>query len=62
MKEVRSKKTGKVSILSDEEFEKLKSLGLAGKFTVLHVKPIIPMIPVMKIEPEIKIKNKIKKQ
>jgi hypothetical protein len=62
MKEVRSRKTGKVSILSDEEFEKLKSLGLSGKFTVLDVEPIIPMIPVMKIEPEIKIKNKIKKQ
>jgi hypothetical protein len=62
MKEVRSRKTGKVSILSDEEFEKLKSLGLAGKFTVFDVKPIIPMIPVMKIEPEIKIKMKSKKQ
>jgi hypothetical protein len=59
MKELRSKKTGKVSILTDEEFEKLKSLGLAARFTVLDVKPIIPLIPVMKIEPEIR-KTKIK--
>jgi hypothetical protein len=60
MKEVRSRKTGKISILSDEEYEKLVRIGLAGRFTVQDIKPIRPLIPDIKITPEIKIKTKVK--
>jgi hypothetical protein len=60
MKEVRSRKTGKISILSDEEYEKLVSLKLAGRFTVQDIKPIRPLIPDIKITPEIKIQTKVK--
>lgn len=40
MKEVRSKKTGATHILSDEEYEELKKLGIASRFTVSEITPV----------------------
>ena len=54
MIEVKSRKTGKVSILSDEEYEQLKSLGWAGRYKTTEfksIRAIIPMPPMIKPTP-----------
>lgn len=40
MKEVKSKKTGKISILSDEEYRRLIDLKIDNRFTVEDITPI----------------------
>lgn len=54
MKEITSKRTGKVQIVTNETWNNIVSRGWAGRFTMLEITKIIKNIP-----PEIK---KVKKK
>lgn len=61
MKELKSKKTGKISIVSDEEYEQVKNHRIMSRFTVTDLK-LKPLIPTLKeIKPDLEVKKKIKK-
>lgn len=40
MKELRSRKTGVIQFLRDEEYDKLKELGLHRRYIVTDVEPV----------------------
>jgi len=48
--EVKSKKTGKLSILTEEEVEKLKRLKLADRFRIEEIKPMRQIISPFRAE------------
>jgi hypothetical protein len=54
MKEVKSKKTGKIDILSDDEYKDLIKAGLEKRFIVTDIRPVRNIISSIK-EPEKKI-------
>ena len=54
MKEVKSKKTGKIDILSDDEYKNLIKAGLEKRFIVTDIRPVRNIISSIK-EPEKKI-------
>ncbi|MEN6568985.1 MAG: hypothetical protein ABFC18_03130 [Rikenellaceae bacterium] len=62
MKELRSRKfpQHKPQIVTDEEYEKIISLGLSSRFVMTDIKPLKPIIPSLRVEPEIQIKTKKK--
>jgi hypothetical protein len=63
MKQIISKKTGKVSIISDEDYEKILSLGIKNRFEVKEVRPIKAIIPNMPIITKVeKVEKKATKQ
>ena len=56
MKELKNKKTGQITLVTDEEFKLIKENGHLRKFTVTEVEPIRKLIPVPKlITPEVKV-------
>lgn len=56
MKEVKSKKTGKIDILTDEEYKNLVKAGLEKRFIVTDIKPIRNIInPVISSAPDKKV-------
>ena len=59
MKEVKSRKTGKIDILSDEEFKDLVKAGLEKRFIITDIKPIRNIIsPIKEAEKKVtKSKN-----
>lgn len=64
MKELTSKKNKRVHLLTDEEFAKLKTLGLAKNYDVRDVEPIGKIIPtpkILKAVEQIEIKKKKRK-
>jgi len=65
MKELTSRKNKRVHLLTDEEFLKLKQLGLLKNFTWREVEPLKNIIPtprlIRQIE-DIEIKKKTKKK
>ena len=54
MKELTSKKTGKVQFVSDETYAAMVEKGMHKKFNVREVKPIIAKAPKI-LEPEKKV-------
>jgi hypothetical protein len=62
MKEYKSKKTGRVSLYTDEEHEEMVATGLASKFIVTDLRSR-PIIPFMKEVPtEVKVIKKKKNE
>jgi hypothetical protein len=53
MKELTSKKTGKVQFVSDETYAAMVEKGMHKKFNVREVKPIIAKAPTI-LKPEVK--------
>jgi hypothetical protein len=49
MKEVRSRKTGMVDFMTDEQYEVFKKRSFAKNFTVTEVTPIKQIIPKLDI-------------
>lgn len=60
MKEVISRKTGKVNILSDEEWAQVIKLGLADRYRVTDIPPVRQINPDLKITVETKKTGKTK--
>ena len=54
MKEAISRKTGKVNILSDEEWNKVIELGIADRYRVTDIPPVRQIKPDLKINIETK--------
>jgi len=54
MKEVISRKTGKVNILSDEEWDQVVNLALAGRYRVTDIPAVRQIKPDLKITVETK--------
>lgn len=54
MKEVISRKTGKVNILSDEEWNQVIKLGFADRYRVTDIPPVRQINPSLKINVETK--------
>lgn len=48
--EVKSKKTGKLSVLNEEEVEKLKKLKIDDRFKIEEIKPMRQIISPFKTE------------
>jgi len=53
MKELTSKKTGKVQFVSDDVYKELVAKGLHKRYNVRDVKPIIAKAPTI-LKPEVK--------
>jgi hypothetical protein len=65
MKQLTSRKNKRVHLLTDEEFEKLKQLGLLKNFTWCEVEPLKKVIitpRILKSIEEIEVKKKVKKK
>lgn len=61
MKEARSKKTGAVHIISDEDYKKLLQLGIANRYEIRNIEPIRRMTITPKLQtPVVKEKTNIK--
>jgi hypothetical protein len=62
MKELTSKKNKRVHLLTDDEFAKLKELGLAKNYIVIDVEPISKMIPTPTILKAVEVETIKKKK
>lgn len=60
MKEAISRKTGKVNIISDEEWDQVKKLGLADRYRVTDIPSVRQIRPDLKITVETKKTGKSK--
>lgn len=58
MKELRSRKTGAIHFLSDEEFDKLRGLGIERRYIVSDVEPVKQIRPPVKVVVTKKKNNK----
>jgi hypothetical protein len=62
MKELTNKKNKQVHLLTEEEFAKIKELGLAGHYFVKDVEPIGKMIPTPTILKAVEVETIKKKK
>jgi hypothetical protein len=49
MKELRSRKTGNIHFVSDEEYEKLLGLGIERRYVVTDVEPVKQIKPPIEV-------------
>ena len=52
MKELHSRKTGKVQYVTDDEYQRMEELGIARRFTVKEMEPIRRLTPIPKLDIE----------
>ena len=54
MWELKSKKTGKISILTDKELEDVKKAGIVKRFTLTEIKPMRQVVsPLREVKKEV---------
>lgn len=59
MKELRSKKTGMIDFMTDEQYEVFKTRPFAKNFIVTEVEPVRQIIPKLNIETKKITKKKV---
>jgi hypothetical protein len=65
MKEITSKKTGKVKLITDESWDNLVTIGWSSRFRMREVEPIKNLIPtprIIKAVEKVEIKKTPKKK